>query len=130
MSMEMAPRLPSSGVGAYAPTVALLNWAVTHWAEFDGWCCARGIDPLELPSRRLVNLIRYFIMEPLTEEGRAEVDRALSSMTAKPAPVPVSTGQGLRLKMPVGWTPPGWKSDEENYAQTRTVMGLTAKVNK
>lgn len=42
------------------------------WPSFDGWCVSCGVDPLELPSDRWLNLIYYFATRNLDKKGRDE----------------------------------------------------------
>jgi len=46
--------------------------AVTAWPQFDGWCASQGVDPLELPLRRVLALVRFRIMEGCKDQAEAE----------------------------------------------------------
>lgn len=115
------------------------------WQDFDGWCVVKGIDPLELSSRRFINLALWFMREGLDEEARkklqVELDKAayvphpfwkvfwalgpMSTVKLRPRPAnqPAEkpTNKITGWTKPEGWTPPGWKSDAENYRNAMRV---------
>lgn len=45
---------------------------------FDGWCASRGVDPLELPYDRFLNLIYHFAVRNASKEKKREFDSAIS----------------------------------------------------
>jgi len=51
-----------------------------NWPTFDGWCVEKGIDLLELPSDRALNLIYYFITRNMDEKQRTKFDNQLQSV--------------------------------------------------
>src|SRR5690606_29761534 len=73
----------------YGGSVALGQWVREHWAEFDGWCAARGVDPRGLSAARVLNLAYHVLTRNLDKEARDELDAAL---TRRPDDVDPETG--------------------------------------
>jgi hypothetical protein len=53
------------------------------WPTFDGWCVEHGIEPMELPSDRGLNLIYYFATRNMDEKQRANFDGSMQQVNAK-----------------------------------------------
>jgi hypothetical protein len=90
------------------------------WDEFDTWCLFRNVDAHTLSSRRLVNLTVAHLAE-----GR---DR--NALLAELEPI----GDSLLRRSPISTTgkaeapPPGWRSDEANWAGIQTFLGSMGTV--
>lgn len=50
------------------------------WPTFDAWCLEHGIEPLELPADRWLNLIEYFATRNMDEQKRKEWDNHIASI--------------------------------------------------
>lgn len=92
------------GAVRQAPYYAILVLSATfyrHEHYFDGWCAARGVDPMTLPFRRLLNLIHYVVREMLAgdKDKTEEFERSLT--------------QGVRAD-----GRPSWFSDDAEAAQS------------
>ena len=55
----------------------LLVTALSEWPRFDGWCAARGVDPVALPPPRLASLVYHWLTGHLDRDKREEVDAQL-----------------------------------------------------
>jgi hypothetical protein len=102
----------------------VLLYLEREWDAFDTWCLTRGIDADGLTSRRLVNLTIAHLTDGLERE-RAETfigdlerigNRLLEPATAPP--------------IPDSAPPPGWKSDEENWANIQATLGQMGTIGK
>jgi hypothetical protein len=64
---------------SYRAVCGLIYLADHFWAEIDGACARRGVDPLSLGFDRFLNLIYSWACERVQhdENGRAELDEAL-----------------------------------------------------
>lgn len=97
-----------------------------EWDAFDTWCLARGLDTGTLSARRLVNLT----VAHLTEGLDAERVRTLLADAEKVGqrffepPVPDDT------PIPDAAPPPGWKSNEENWANIQATLGQMRTIDK
>jgi len=95
-------------------------YLMQDWDEFDTWCLFRGVDTSTLSSRRLVNLTIAHLAE-----GR---DRA--ALLAELEPI----GDSLLHRTPISShgkpeaPPPGWKSDEANWAGIKSFLGSMGAV--
>lgn len=63
--MAFGRYLPTGG--SYGRAQVVLNWAQDNWSHFDSWCCARNIDPINLPAYRFYNLALLVLKEDLTD---------------------------------------------------------------
>lgn len=126
----------------YPAVISLIEIALTNWSSYDGWCLSKGIDPLELPSRRFVNSIWTWLSEGLDQE---KLDELLSLLTQtsyitkkkdtpppSPTPTPTDTPKVSaeynskdKWKAPEGWTPPGW-DEERSYSTALNFMEFNA----
>jgi hypothetical protein len=63
----------------YHAVLALGAWAEENYAVLDARCVLAGLDPVDLPPRRLLNLAYACIVEPLVldPERRQEIDQKL-----------------------------------------------------
>lgn len=63
----------------YHAVLALGAWAEENYEILDARCVLAGLDPVDLPPRRLLNLAYACIVEPLVldPERRAEIDQKL-----------------------------------------------------
>jgi hypothetical protein len=93
-------------------------WVAEEWDDFDTWCLLRGIDADSLPARRLVNMACACLTEGLEKDRVtalfSEFERIGSGLIErrKPEPSPI----------PDAAPPPGWKSDEENWAGVQAAL--------
>jgi hypothetical protein len=122
----------------YPAVISLIEIALTNWSSYDGWCLSKGIDPLELPSRRFVNSVWNW----LTEEMEAEtinnlldalhqvsyqqptrLKRSIPSVETEPKGENngVEYNSKSKWKAPEGWTPPGW-DEEASYKNAMTFI--------
>jgi hypothetical protein len=71
-------------------TQRLLYTAKARWAAFDGWAATTmaGLDPLDLPLDRFLNLIYYWLVREAHEDEVAKFDTRLwrPPKGVKPAP--------------------------------------------
>lgn len=123
----------------YAAVMAVLNHAVDNWTDFDGWCLAKGFDPLEVPSRRLVSAAWAFLTENMDFETKDKLIYDLTSesqpiykavKTENPSPSDDSPQKVVidpkaKWRAPEGWTPPGW-NEEKSYQESVKFMGFNA----
>jgi len=58
-------------------TLRLFASAKQYWPTFDGWAASRGIDPMDLPVDRFLNLVYHFLTRNGTQEEIDKVDRTL-----------------------------------------------------
>lgn len=59
-------------------------WVRRRWHWFDGYCAERGVDPLELPSPRFLNLVHHVWvsnLSPQDEQERQKVRELDASLT-------------------------------------------------
>ena len=64
---------------SYPAIVGLIGIAQRFWYEIDGACAGVGVDPVELPFSRFLNLVYSWVVERLqyTEDGREKFDEEL-----------------------------------------------------
>lgn len=97
-----------------------------EWDSFDAWCLVRGIDADALTSRRLVALTVMQLTEHLEKERAdtllADLERIgngiLENTPVPPPPIPEVA------------PPPGWKSDNENWANIQGFLGQMGTTKK
>lgn len=111
----------------YPAVISLIEIALTNWTSFDGWCLSRGVDPLELPSRRFINSIWNWLTESMDDETtnklidvlyqtsyqRPKIKRESQDETEPKRAILPDPKQKWRA--PEGWTPPGWIDDATAY---------------
>jgi len=101
-----------------------MAYVTEEWDAFDTWCLGRGVDTNTLSARRLVNLVVAHLTEGLDEERvRAFLDDAerIGRRFFEPleeAPIPDAA------------PPPGWRSDEENWANIQATLGQMSTIGK
>lgn len=63
----------------YTAVAGLVHIADEFWHEIDGACARAGVDPLELPFHRFLNLVYAWACERVqySEDGREKLDDAL-----------------------------------------------------
>lgn len=62
----------------YAAVLFLAEWAADHWEEIDATCAlTSGIDPIDLPNRRIVNLAKRLFLDTLVPEARERISLLL-----------------------------------------------------
>lgn len=79
----------------YHAVLGLVHIAESNWAEFDGWCSSRALDPATLSLARFLNLVYYWVVSRLhadydakgkvtksAEQKRKEFDRMLAPRTS------------------------------------------------
>jgi hypothetical protein len=132
----------------YGTGQALIQAAKSNWHVFDGWCAIREIDPLELPSRRLYNVIYTFLRENRDIEQLTTLELDLERVAEMKHPY-VELGDKInnihrkrklsvvpdgakaviapkeKWRAPPGWTPPGW-NEEKSYQAAKSFMGFQA----
>jgi hypothetical protein len=97
-----------------------------EWDSFDTWCLSRGIDADALTSRRLVNVAWAHLTEGLDEEHTNRVaveaerigNRFLEGISDESSPIPDVA------------PPPGWRSDEDNWANIQGALAQMGTLNK
>lgn len=121
----------------YAEVIAIVTFAVDNWGAYDTWCLLHGFDPLEIPSRRMVNSIWAWMIEGLEPEKVQELIRAIQPddyeaadkrqrRRVVPSPPPVAyrpnetTGKE-QFRAPEGWKPPGY-NEEKAYKASKEFM--------
>src|ERR1700746_1167181 len=72
--------------GSYGRIQVILNWIQDNWVYFDGWCCAKNIDPITLPAYRLYNVavlsLKEYLIDPdpdVTAKQLANLEEILIS---------------------------------------------------
>lgn len=97
-----------------------------RWDDFDLWCMMRGIDTVELNSRRLVNLAWASFTEGLDQARLSSLEEEIER-----------AGRGVLfpeerlVEKPSGKKavpPPGWKSDEANWKAAQAFIGQMSQV--
>lgn len=73
----------------YWSAARLTATARARWHEFDGWAASCGVDPLDLPIDRFLNLVYYWLMQGVkpSERDRVEAQLAAPPSGADPAEV-------------------------------------------
>jgi hypothetical protein len=100
-----------------------MAYVTEEWDTFDTWCLARGLDTDTLTSRRLVNLTVAHLTEGLDAERVRDflVDaERIGRRFFEPEEPPI----------PDAAPPPGWRSDEENWANIQKALGQMATIDK
>lgn len=96
----------------------------------------KGIDPLEIPSRRFTNLVLYKLQEGLDEEGQVKLNTELERTarkiqhplaTVKVEPVAAAASVPGQPKVRERTPPPGWKSEKEAFANAMALMQFNGK---
>jgi hypothetical protein len=129
----------------YGAAQAIVLSALAEWQETDGWAATKGCDLLALPSRRMVNMLYYKMIENLDNEGRIKFQQGLETAGLVRHPLLTSPTPRRRLKSvpdapagavavpkerwraPEGWTPPGW-SEERSYESAKQFIGWRREV--
>jgi len=97
----------------YPAVVQLVRWVERrrNWYQFDGWCAARGLDPLALPAHRALNLIQYCIIEHVEDVDQRR--RIVDELTG-----PLLTDERRRRQLaeqaPDEPPMPSWWDDDED----------------
>lgn len=97
-----------------------------RWDEFDGWCLMQGVETRELTSRRLVTLAGLHVLtvvDPARLPTLEDELNVIGEMLLHPEKAKVETPSGKR-RMP----PPGWKSDDQNWAAVQGFLGQVSGV--
>lgn len=81
-------------------TLRLLGLAVEHWARFDGWATARGLDAAWLDLGRFCHLVGFWATEGA--ESEADLRKFEAQLWRPPAGVVADRGP--------------WSPQEENRA--------------
>jgi hypothetical protein len=66
--------------GSFGRAQVVINWAQDNWSHFDGWCCTRNIDPIDLPAYRFYNLALVVIKEDLTDPDPEVTEQQLANL--------------------------------------------------
>lgn len=53
--------------------------ACDKWHDFDGWCAAKNVDPMDLNAARFVNLVEYWAKRGLDKEGLQRFEDAMNA---------------------------------------------------
>ena len=90
-------------------TLRLLLLADQHWARFDGWAGARGVDAGDMPVSRFVHLVQYWATEGA--ESEADLRQFEARLWMPPPGVVVDRGP--------------WSPDAENksFAALKASLG-------
>jgi len=115
----------------YTAVLVILWKFLGDWRTFEGWCTSVGINPLTEGSRRMINLMFYFVERDMDDESREKFRNELDYMSvnqlvkqAKPiTDKTLSVIPKKRWQAPPGWTPPGW-SDERSYQSAKDFMAF------
>jgi len=95
------------------------------WDTFDAWCLTRGVDTGALTSRRLVALTLAHLTEGADRERQekfmADLERIGNDVIEQ---------RHLETPIPDAAPPPGWKSDEENWAGIQAFLGTMRTTKK
>lgn len=123
------------------PGVGLVALILGDWQHFDGWCASQNIDPLDLPSRRMISLMMYYFERDLDEEQREEFRTIISNMLLSKTKAPPArrlkaveeprtkvVGKG-KWRAPEGWKPPNW-DEERSYRQAQGFMSFQRNPSK
>jgi len=114
-------------------------WALENWQEFDAWCCVKNIDPLELSSYRLYNLVLYHLQEGKDEEGLNDLEsrfRRFDNIKHPLHDLLVKMTKPNKKKIKVVEEPPEtkhafipswWRGDAQNYVVAKSVMKTLPK---
>lgn len=131
----------------YGTAQALIIWALDNWLETEGWAVSKGCNLLELPSRRMVSLVYYRLIEDLDEEGRAKLQTSLDNaalirdpilspaprrvrrrlVSVPGSPEPSAVTPAKRWRAPEGWVPAGW-DERRSYESAKAFMGFKGTV--
>jgi len=125
-----------TGGTEWSAIIAVLSNVINNWLDFEAFCLrCGGIDPLEIPSRRLVAAAWAFLTENMDPEDKEKLIYNLTTEETRPtkrstsATSPSSPGEPIPYKgkwrAPEGWTPPGW-NDELSYKESVSFMGFNA----
>lgn len=74
-----------------------------RWHLFDGWCASIGVDPEQLSTDRLLNLIHFYIIERTKPEEHRKINDQLVG--------PLRTTGEIVIEKE--WMPSWWHGDEE-----------------
>lgn len=135
----MVTRGSLSPGGSYGRVQAIIAWAQTNWSDFDGWCCSKNIDPLELSAYRFYNLALWYLRDDKTEEGLALIEEQLSIFDQVQNPLSGLLSTSIKIVYAGGssisksgtpqpeekprYVPPWWRGDEINAKIAMSVMG-------
>lgn len=113
--------------------MAVLRHAVENWTEFDAWMIAHGgLDPLEIPSRRLVAAAWAFLIEGMEMDVKESLIQELFGEEEIKTPKRVVEKGGVVLappkekwRAPAGWTPKNW-NEQKSYENAKAAMAFNA----
>jgi hypothetical protein len=54
-----------------------------HWTVFDGWAGTKGVDPMQMPVDRFLNLVYFYATENAEEQDKIKFDMRLNMPDAK-----------------------------------------------
>lgn len=89
----------------------------TVWRNFDGWCCARGVDPRVLTIERSGHLGYHYLTRNLDAEKRTSFDGELRDLGTALAPEQARTWQD-------DGAPSWWVDEEEAARSTLSATGM------
>lgn len=119
----------------YEEVITIVSIALADWGAYDSWCLLHGFDPLEIPSRRMVNSIWAWLTEGMEPERVQALIQAIQPDTpyvsvkkrrtkAETEPPekykPDDTGKG-KFRAPEGWKPPGY-NEEKAYKASKAFL--------
>lgn len=96
----------------YWVAARLAATARDRWTIFDGWCAARGVDPVDLPPDRFCNLVYYWLVRNANDRQRADLDFWLEALPTGEDPVAADEGR--------------WSADAEMAAFTQAQQAATS----
>lgn len=95
------------------------------WDVFDAWCLVRGIDTVGLTSRRFIALLLTHLTEGADRERHERFMADLERIGTD-----IIEGRHQAPPIPDVAPPPGWKSDEENWAGIQAFLGTMHTTKK
>ncbi len=109
----------------YAAVCDIFAWLTDgggrRWHLFDGWCAARGVDPLELTTPRFFDLVHFYLRQIVEkEEDRNRLDEqltgartgSLTRVDERGIPMPswwTEDGDTMSTAQSQAWTLKGWQ---------------------
>lgn len=111
-----------------------------QWDEFDIWCLRQNIESSTLTARRMMHLAWVFFTEGAPKDKQQEflikseqIGESIMTFHVKrkreqTAKTIATQGRPKRTKLEDVTPPPGWKSDEQNYAGIQAMLGMMSNV--
>lgn len=117
----------------------MIIWVLEHWTEFDGWCCVKGVDPMELSSLRFYNLAMFYLRDGKTDEEVKDLHEELSLLDSIDHPLHMLYYNNPKVKKgtttshpspspsPIvsdntGYVPSWWRGENANAKIAKNIM--------